>query len=452
MYYIKTVKVDDLKPGEKAPINYFSHSGELLIPIDSLITENHIRILKNRFDKNLYKQSDTPPEKEDNEVLFSRKNEIPKVDIKNLQEEYKNIEFGEKGFDELMSRKSVREVDSSIAKGALSITAFGGLDIDSLAQKSISDRDVKYKKEVSNNYSSALTDIHTVIKMIAQHKKGDAGELREIVGGFFKHFITDRNILLNLTHNKPTNEDEYIYFHSLNVSLLSINLAAFLGFNKSQILDIGIISLINDLGMLLVPDEIRFKDGKLTPDEIFEVRKHPITGLELAEKIAKLPQTSKFVIYQTHEAENGTGYPKGRKSRFIHPFAKIIKIADIYDALTSDKPHRPKLNPYKAMETMLKMASHDEISREYFGHFLHYCAMFPVGSVIKLSDGRLAKVVEPNGKYYTKPTVSVIVDENGKTIPETEKYSVNLLNDSSVSVTECFAFSDLKNISLMTGF
>jgi len=105
---------------------------------------------------------------------------------------------------------------------------------------------------------------------------------------------------------------------------------------------------------LLIPKKIRFKEGCLTEAEWFEIQKHPILGLHLLEKIDRLPESIPFIAYQTHERENGKGYPTQRSSRLIHKFAKVITIADVFEALSSPRKYREGNIPCrKALQSRL---------------------------------------------------------------------------------------------------
>ena len=153
-------------------------------------------------------------------------------------------------------------------------------------------------------------------------------------------------------------------------------------------------ALLHDVGMLLIPEEIRFKKGRLSKDEWYEVQKHAILGMHVLEKIPNLPESALYVAYQTHERENGKGYPKQRTGRFIHAFAKIVQVADVYESLCSQRDYRPPYLPYRAMELLIKMSVRNLLSIDFVKAFLAYASLFPIGSVVELSNHCIARVVQ----------------------------------------------------------
>lgn len=279
----------------------------------------------------------------------------------------------------------------------------------------------------------------------------DGNDIRRIVNDFVKIFVTDKNILLNISGIKHSSED-YIYHHSLNVCLLAINIAASSGYNENQIAEIGMGALLHDIGMLLIPSHIRTKQGRLTTEEWFEVQKHPILGLHLLEKVSRLPDAIPYVAYQVHERENSTGYPKKRSSLLIHRFAKMAQIADIYEAMTSPRSYRTAYIPHEGVMRLIKMSKTGMIQGEFVKAFLEYASLYPVGSFIELSDHRIAKVIQANKNSLGKPLVSALTDSNGKPLDKSGISQIDLSKDTSVHISKALPSDYLKNVDIMSGF
>ena len=231
-----------------------------------------------------------------------------------------------------------------------------------------------------------------------------------------------------------------------------MNIAASSGYNEKQVIEIGLAALLHDVGMLLIPAEIRLKDGRLTPDEWYEVQKHPVLGLHLLERIPRLPPMVPIVVYQSHERENGSGYPRQRNSRLIHAYSKIIHCADIYEASSAPRSYRPAMPPYTCMERLVKMARQGLLNGDFVKAFLYYASLFPVGSVVELSDRRIGRVIATNGGAFTKPWVSILIDAEGRRLPENEIYQVDLKNVPEVQISQSLPYSHIENMALMLGF
>jgi HD-GYP domain-containing protein (c-di-GMP phosphodiesterase class II) len=252
---------------------------------------------------------------------------------------------------------------------------------------------------------------------------------REVVGGL----VEDRDLLMNLAQMKT--EYNYLLGHSLGVTVLSISVAAALGYDGPLVIEIGHAAYLHDIGMLRVPPEILTKGGALSQAERLQVRRHPVHGLDMLQKLVGrrngLAGTIPITAYQSHERPNGTGYPKGRKDRVIHDFAKIVGLCDTFEALTSPRPWRAPLLPYKAMEEVILMASRRQVNPEIVRALLRCTSLFPVGSWVELTDGSVARVVAASADDYARPVVSVMF-RGGQRLGSPERINVAGQNDVGI--------------------
>ncbi len=304
---------------------------------------------------------------------------------------------------------------------------------------------------MSNNYESAVKETEDLINRLVYRQNTEAADIEYIVRQFFKVFLTDHNILLNIANYKPPS-GEYLFHHSLNVCLLSLNVAASYGYNEQQVLEIGMGALVHDIGMLLIPKSIREKPSRYTKEEWYEIQKHPITGLHLLEKVRFLPEQVAFVAYQVHERENGSGYPKQRVGRTIHRYAKIVQIADIFEALTAPRTHRQAAMPFDGMAKILQMSKAGLLSAEAVQSFIEYTSVYPVGSLVLLSDNRIAKVVHANKEAPALPVVSALTDNNGTRLAGNMLVQINLLRNNDVKIVRAIPEKFLNSHAIMDGF
>ncbi len=138
-------------------------------------------------------------------------------------------------------------------------------------------------------------------------------------------------------------EDEYTYVHTINVALLSMSLAKHIGIAGSELLDIIYAALMHDVGKMLVPKEILNKTGPLTPDEFETIKSHTVKGVMYLCNQKGIPRISILAALEHHIKYNGGGYPNITNSWKPHFASQIISIADIYDALRSNRPYRARL-------------------------------------------------------------------------------------------------------------
>lgn len=168
-----------------------------------------------------------------------------------------------------------------------------------------------------------------------------------------------------------TSHDHYTYTHSVSVGILAVALAKslFMDAKKHDIHALGTGFFLHDLGKVGIDNNIINKPGKLTDEEMNEMRRHPPLGFKLLQETRQLTDESKIIVLQHHERVDGTGYPKGLRGNDIHVYARICAIADVYDALTSDRPYRKKMAPFVALKLMREEMMH-HFQKDLFEQFV----------------------------------------------------------------------------------
>jgi HD-GYP domain-containing protein (c-di-GMP phosphodiesterase class II) len=146
--------------------------------------------------------------------------------------------------------------------------------------------------------------------------------------------------------------DQNLYSHCLNTSLMSMAFASHLGWEDHKIRELGRGSLLHDIGMTRVPAEILAKKGKLTEEEQGQVKKHPYAGFVMLKAFFPISREALLMILQHHENGDGSGYPQGLKKARIHPYARVLRLVDSFDALVSPRSWRPGYPPVKALWIM----------------------------------------------------------------------------------------------------
>jgi HD-GYP domain-containing protein (c-di-GMP phosphodiesterase class II) len=147
--------------------------------------------------------------------------------------------------------------------------------------------------------------------------------------------------------------DEYTYSHILDVTALSIALAIKAGFGKQEVKEIALAAILHDLGKLMIPRNIMFKTGRLSEKEFEVMQLHPGLGYKVIKEVLRLPEPIALPALQHQEMYGGGGYPLGLKGDEIHPYSHLVKIADVYDALTSKRPYKESIPSSKAIKIML---------------------------------------------------------------------------------------------------
>jgi HD-GYP domain-containing protein (c-di-GMP phosphodiesterase class II) len=307
-----------------------------------------------------------------------------------------------------------------------------------MTQLSVRDRSEMYKTETYRKFEDAVAQVRILFGKIVRREIASNAVIRSIVGSFMDAFMKDRNLILNLA-SAPYSGPDYLYDHSLKLCLLSLSLASAAGYSRTQTLEVAQGALLADVGMMLVPERIRLKRGKLSESESFEMRKHPTLGIALLEPVHGLSEATLLVPYQHHERLSGSGYPDNRAGNTVSKFSRIVAIADVFTALINKRTYHEPLVPYQAMVSLLAMGGSGLLDGDQIKHFLRAASIFPLGSLVRLSDGRVGKVVAPNPSEFTKPQVSVLTALDGTLVPKNAIRQIDL------------AASDEKIVEALTG-
>lgn len=246
-------------------------------------------------------------------------------------------------------------------------------------------------------------------------------DVNELSKKLVENAMNDPDVLISLVNLKR--HDDYTYIHSLCVSVLSIATGLSLGYEYKDLKNLSAAALLHDIGKMAIPAELINKPDVLTEEEFDLIKTHPDKGVEIVTKRNSfVPFTILSGIRSHHERYDGTGYPNGLKTDDIHPYAKIIAIGDVYDALTSDRPYRKASKPYEAIEYIMGCGNtHFDINM--VKHFLKKVVAYPVGSMVSLSDGRRAVVVENHPENIMRPKIRILSKRAAKQI------ELDLLND-----------------------
>lgn len=221
--------------------------------------------------------------------------------------------------------------------------------------------------------------------------------------------------------------DKVTYKHSVNVALLSYIIGKSMNFKGEKLRRLVLSALIHDIGKLDIPDEILNKPGALTQEELEIIQTHPTRGVARSSDLL-LPQSVLSTILQHHERWNGRGYPQGLAEQQILPSAQIMAVADVFDALITDRPYHAALPPYHALEILLK-GSGTDFSPEVLQALLCMVRIYPPGSMVTLDSGEVGVVLRFPYPNLTQPKIQVLFDASGNPI-ESERF-IDLSKDSS---------------------
>lgn len=197
--------------------------------------------------------------------------------------------------------------------------------------------------------------------------------------------------------------DEYTFKHSVDVATISMIIAKNQGMSQKDVYNIGIAGLLHDMGKSKIPLEILNKPAKLSDEEFAIMKQHSELGYEILKGKKGFTDTISLAVLQHHEKMNGKGYPLGCTADKITPYAKILSVADVYDALVTERPYKKSFSQRTAVEMIMSMT--DELDITAMRGFLGSVILYPVDSTVQLSNGEQARVVENKTQSVLRPTV-----------------------------------------------
>ena len=259
-----------------------------------------------------------------------------------------------------------------------------------------------------------------VISMFEEARMGkavDTGGARQLVEDITDSVTRNPDALISLARLKTA--DAYTYMHSVAVCAMMVALARQLGLDGQQTRTAGIAGLMHDLGKAAMPMDVLNKPGKLTEAEFAIIKTHPQEGHRLLQASANVDPMVLEVCLHHHEKTDGSGYPHGLKGDEISLFAKMGAVCDVYDAITSNRPYKSGWDPAHSLRKMAEWAN-GHFDAKVFQAFVKSLGIYPVGSLVRLSSGRLGVVVEQRGKSLTTPLVKVFfsTQSNERVIPQ----------------------------------
>lgn len=213
----------------------------------------------------------------------------------------------------------------------------------------------------------------------------------------------EKNDAVAIDINALKTSDEYTFKHSVDVATISMILAKQQGLTKKQIYEIGVTGLLHDIGKTKVPHEILNKPGRLNDEEFQVMKQHSVYGYKMMKDRGEIDQAVTLGILQHHEKINGTGYPMGIDDSQLTLYARIISVADVYDALVTERSYKKAFSQRDAVEMIMSMTN--ELDMQAMRSFMESVILYPVDSVVELSNGERARVVCNLTHYILRPTV-----------------------------------------------
>lgn len=202
-------------------------------------------------------------------------------------------------------------------------------------------------------------------------------------------------------------------------------------YSEKRLLQLGVGAFLHDLGKLQIPLSILDKPSHLTKEEFNKVKEHPTLGYQILRESAMIDYVSANILYQHHEKLDGTGYPNHLTGHYIHEYARIVAIADIFDAITSKRVYSNAMPNHEAIELLLSYTSL-QLDKDLVNLFLSHIPAFPLGTFVQLNNHMRGVVIAQNKGLPLRP-ILMMIEEEGQ---EVKPYELNLLQEFSLAIVK----------------
>lgn len=273
----------------------------------------------------------------------------------------------------------------------------------------------------------AIKIIHMSLEEARTGKLIDKTKIKAVVSKLVEETISRyETSLLNLMDIRT--HDKYTFSHSINVCTLSTLIGIKQKLKRKELEELALGALLHDVGKILIPHQILDKPGRLTKEEFEEMKKHPIYSYNILSREEDISEIPRMIAYSHHERYDGKGYPRKLLGDEIPPLAIITSLADVYDALTTDRPYRKSLLPYDAMRIIISQ-TYSDFSVEVVSAFVRALSIYPLGSLVKLNTKEIGLIIKVHEHAIVRPTIRILIDSQGELIPFSKVADVDLTKD-----------------------
>lgn len=260
-------------------------------------------------------------------------------------------------------------------------------------------------------------------------------EAKELIHGVCNQLLTDDKLVLHLMADAKS--DEGIYYHSLNVAVLSMLIAKELGWSRKEIELVGMGALFHDIGKLKIPTQLLRKTTPFTHSEQIYFNQHPAMGAELINITDNFPQQALPIILNHHEFLDGSGTPKGLLEKDLDKLSQLVCAINTYDNLCHSDRSRKARTPYSALGYLYKNYQ-SRLNQQVINRLVKMLGVYPPGSVVELSSGQFAMVMSVNLSKLLLPRV-LVYDPN---VPKEQAPIVDLASEG-LTIIRCLSLAAL---------
>jgi len=277
--------------------------------------------------------------------------------------------------------------------------------------------------------------VMSVMNKYFDWNSADKDTVRSTINIIIDGLISNREIFQKLSELKKV--DDYTFEHSISVCVLSLVIGISMNYGTDKLNEIGAGAILHDIGKLKISREILQKPSELTYAEFNEIKKHTLYGYQFLKNTPGISPVAAYIALSHHERYDGSGYPMQLKGDKINKLARIVAVADVFDALSSDRVYRKKLRPQEIIEYFTETGSHN-FDPEVVDIFVSLVSMYPAGTNVVLNTGERGVVVSNNRGLPLSPVVRVKCDGNNNRLKMYLKdyYEINLEDYCEINLAD----------------
>ena len=260
-------------------------------------------------------------------------------------------------------------------------------------------------------YSSAVDSAESLWEQAKAGDKPDPETARKIIDSLANIVNQDRTSLMALTALKKY--DNYTFTHMVNVAALAMAQARALNLEGPLLREFGFAALMHDIGKVNTPLEVLNKPGKLTNDEFKVMKQHVVDGAHILRRTPEMPALAPIVAFEHHLRQDLSGYPENIGHRKLNLCTQIVSIADVFDALRSNRPYREGLATSRIRSIMGEQGN-PAFNQVLLRRFVNLMGLFPIGTIVRLSTEEVGVVTAEHPEDPFRPQVKVLFDGRGE--------------------------------------
>jgi putative nucleotidyltransferase with HDIG domain len=308
---------------------------------------------------------------------------------------------------ELANKRSLQPIQDRLLASGVRKVVVGKLAVEEVDQDQVG---IEAARRV---YQSAVTSAESLWDQAKAGDKPDPETARRIIDSLANIVNQDRTSLMALTALKKY--DNYTFTHMVNVAALSMAQARALNLEGPLLREFGFAALMHDIGKVNTPLEVLNKPGKLTENEFKVMKQHVIDGAHILRRTPEMPALAPIVAFEHHLKQDLSGYPENIGHRKLNLCTMIVSIADVFDALRSNRPYREGLATSR-IRAIMGEQHNPAFNQVLLRRFVNLMGLFPVGTIVRLNTEEVGVVTAEHPEDPFRPQVKILYTGKGEQI------------------------------------